>query len=434
MQYAGGSAARPNPAPTLPSVASRRLEPRLPTPRAYRPVRVSARPSLAQFVFLSMLLHALFILMFGSPVGGSREGRAMWGSLDVTIHGPLTNTGVGPRQDPVAGMSLPGSQLLERRASQRPEAAPPAPVPRPEAQSPPPDLDAAKVADVPVATPLPQDVVVTPATAELVPAPRVEAVKVPAPLLPVPAPVPAIEWAPQQAVEPLLAPPVEVPRPVRVPVITAPSMQPGTTPAASTRLEPSVELVPVATPVAPAPAPSPPPVVEVPAIPAPPMPQGTTSAVAPVLAPPVEIAPPTRPAPAQAPQSGAPARDAPAAPERPVAREPVPATRDTAPSRSDSPIFNNRTPPPTDAPAPGTGPRIDLDAARARARQVAREGSGNRAILPFPMPPAPERKTKEQIAIEKAWKPACKDAYKGLGLLAVIPLVANEFGEGTCRW
>jgi hypothetical protein len=83
---------------------------------------------------------------------------------------------------------------------------------------------------------------------------------------------------------------------------------------------------------------------------------------------------------------------------------------------------------------PGTGPRIDLDAARATARAVAREGSGNRALLPFPMPPAPERKTKEQIAIENARKPDCKDAYKGLGLLAVVPLIANEIGEGNCRW
>ena len=87
-----------------------------------------------------------------------------------------------------------------------------------------------------------------------------------------------------------------------------------------------------------------------------------------------------------------------------------------------------------DEPARAGAPRIDLDAARARAREVAREGSGNRALLPFPMPPAPERKTREQLAIEKAWKPDCKDAYKGLGLLAVVPLIANEIGEGSCRW
>jgi len=56
----------------------------------FRPARRRAsRPSLTQFVILSMLLHALFILLFGSPTGGSREGRASWGSLDVTIRGPL---------------------------------------------------------------------------------------------------------------------------------------------------------------------------------------------------------------------------------------------------------------------------------------------------------------------------------------------------------
>ena len=65
---------------------------------------------------------------------------------------------------------------------------------------------------------------------------------------------------------------------------------------------------------------------------------------------------------------------------------------------------------------------------------MAREGHGNRAILPFPMPPPPERKTKEQIAIENARKPDCRTAWSGLGLAAVVPLIANEFGEGNCRW
>jgi hypothetical protein len=65
---------------------------------------------------------------------------------------------------------------------------------------------------------------------------------------------------------------------------------------------------------------------------------------------------------------------------------------------------------------------------------MAREGSGNRAPLPFPMPAPPEQKSKEALALEKALKPLCKDAYKGMGLLAVVPLVANEFGEGNCRW
>ncbi|MBZ0248394.1 MAG: hypothetical protein K8F93_01950, partial [Burkholderiales bacterium] len=110
------------------------------------------------------------------------------------------------------------------------------------------------------------------------------------------------------------------------------------------------------------------------------------------------------------------------------------AVRDGGGASRDSPIFNNLRRPPSTAPLPGAEPRIDLEAAKARAREIAREGTGNRALLPFPMPPAPEKKTKEQIAIENARKPECKDAYKGLGLLAVVPLIANEFGEGNCRW
>ena len=54
---------------------------------------------MAQFVLLSVLLHTLFILMFGAPAGGSREGTAMWGSLDVTIRGPLTQPGIGIKTD-----------------------------------------------------------------------------------------------------------------------------------------------------------------------------------------------------------------------------------------------------------------------------------------------------------------------------------------------
>ncbi len=71
---------------------------------------------------------------------------------------------------------------------------------------------------------------------------------------------------------------------------------------------------------------------------------------------------------------------------------------------------------------------------RRRASQMAREGVGQRALLPFPMPAPPERKSKTEEALEKARKPDCRTAYKDLGLLAAVPLIANEFGEGTCRW
>jgi hypothetical protein len=75
-----------------------------------------------------------------------------------------------------------------------------------------------------------------------------------------------------------------------------------------------------------------------------------------------------------------------------------------------------------------------VDALRKRAGQIAREGSGRRAILPFPMPPVPARKSKMETAIENARKPDCRTAYQNLGLAAVVPLIANEFGEGSCRW
>ena len=71
---------------------------------------------------------------------------------------------------------------------------------------------------------------------------------------------------------------------------------------------------------------------------------------------------------------------------------------------------------------------------RRRAGELARAGSGQRALLPFPMPPVPPKKSKMETAIENARKPDCRTAYQALGLAAAIPLIANEFGEGNCRW
>jgi hypothetical protein len=129
------------------------------------------------------------------------------------------------------------------------------------------------------------------------------------------------------------------------------------------------------------------------------------------------------------PERESPTKGDPAAPREPAPRGPAIAPPERSPGLFGAP--RDSLPSASD---PTKGPGIDLDAARRRAREMAREGSGNRALLPFPMPPPPEHKTKEQIAIEKARKPDCKTAYKDLGLLAVVPLVANEFGEGNCRW
>jgi hypothetical protein len=50
------------------------------------------------------------------------------------------------------------------------------------------------------------------------------------------------------------------------------------------------------------------------------------------------------------------------------------------------------------------------------------------------MPPIPPKKSKLEEAFDKAHKPDCATAYKDLGLAAVVPLIANEFGEGNCKW
>jgi len=381
----------------LPTAASRRLEPRRPSPARRHPLtpawllrRRGASPSLLQFVVLSLLLHALFIVLFGSPSGGSPQGRALWGSLDVTIRGPLLDSGPGSNTARETRLRLPGSELLERR--QETKAAAPVAVTPPDTVTPPapaiapapvraaPDASAAPVGEVVPVPPAMLETPVLPATTDLVPAPRV-------------APIPR-----------------------EVPVVSAPTLDFAPRPVLENRLAPPAELLPVAKPPSP-----------VPVIPAQTLPAMTLPAAGPSLDTAVNVAPPA----AQPVAPKATERTAVPASERAGAREPA---RSGTPAPRDSPIFDNRRPPAAEAPPSGDAPRIDLDAARARARDVAREGSGNRALLPFAMPPAPERKTKEQLAIEKAWKPDCKDAYKGLGLLAAVPLIANEFGEGTCRW
>ncbi|MBK6981357.1 MAG: hypothetical protein IPH30_07570 [Betaproteobacteria bacterium] len=105
---------------------------------------------MTQFVLLSMLLHALFILLFGTPTGGSREGAAMWGRLDVTIRGPLMEPAMGLKLDRGADARLlrppePRKEVVEAP----PHAAPPPSVRLA------PNLDATKLQEKPVPLPEP---------------------------------------------------------------------------------------------------------------------------------------------------------------------------------------------------------------------------------------------------------------------------------------
>lgn len=341
--------------------------------------REFARSPLSQFLLLSMLIHALAIMLFGAPSGGSREGRAMWGSLQVVLN------------------VIPGASP-EARQPVIPDAPPGATVGNPMAPPAPPILDIHP--DVKVER-IPKFKVPPPSEAHLAPAPRIvkAAPEPPAPAIqiaiPAPLRAPSVESRP---VELQAAPRLERPRPT----LAAPLVQP---------LAPATRAASEQAPL-----------VDTPTISAAP-------AMQPVEAPPaavrrVEVPPPTSlPAPVESARVE-PGIETPALRPSPF-RAPSPST-DAIGRREDEP---SSTYDPT-APAP----TLDADALRKRAGELARQGSGQRAVLAFPMPPIPEKKSKLESAIEKARKPDCRTAYQSLGLAAVVPLIANEFGEGSCRW
>jgi hypothetical protein len=423
-----------------------------PLPPRWRPPAMweKHRPEIPlwRFVFLSMLLHALGILLFGAPAGGSREGRAMWGSFDVVIRDSFREPGPALRFD--RGLTSPRLAPV----------APPAPAqPAPQAAPQPP----AKV-EPPVAAPVqreerapepvppvldriePRPEIPTfevPAPSELLEAPRVERALAEPPKIEAPPPAPKpideprneLPVAPRierQMAEPpkIEAPPMPPPKPIEVPRLEAPVM-----PRVERQLaEPPKIDAPVARPV------------QSPALPAPRI--ETAPAPAPRIetapAPKVKSAPAPKVEPA-APPVTAPSQELQTAPRTAPPSErvttPSPAPRDAAPRiERESPSLDTPSPFRTSPAAkPGadydpTGPSLDLDAMRKRAGDLTRAGTGNRAALPFPMPPVEKPKNKMEEAIEKARKPDCRTAYQSLGLAAVVPLIANEFGEGTCRW
>ena len=425
----------------------------LPLPPRWTPrEKAIAERRLTQFVVLSMLVHALAILMFGAPAGGHREGRAMWGSLDVVLKGYREPGPVARHEIPPPAPAAPATVVPEAPAARAsPESVPKAPEP----VDFPPMLDQLA----------PSEVKVPPAAdfkapeIQVVPAPRIpdpllkplptlqERAKLPAievPVIRVPAETPRISTPMLQPMPPLpqrtTLPPVEAPIirvPAETPRIPTPLLQP--MPAMQERST----LPPVEAPVIRVP-------VETPQIPAPLM-QPITPLPERSSLPPVERLPEPPPAAIPEPPKAPPAiQQAPAAPEAtrptprieqaPLDKGPPDASRarpeqnpPPAAARPESPQESPfRRSEPTDYDP--TKPSLDLDAMRKRAAEITRQGTGNRALLPFPMPPVDKPKSKLEKAIENARKPDCRDAYKDLGLLAVVPLVANEFGEGTCRW
>src|SRR5450432_840714 len=411
------------------------------------------KPPLWEFVLLSMLVHAVAIALFGAPSGGSSEGRAVWGALQVVLQGAALDTGPKLKIDQGIGIERPDNKKrarpTPRAAPQRPEPAAPTlkSEPRIESVAPPvlaPPAEAAPVVEVPLVIPPLMNRIVTPerkfelpefhvppptpvqatpspppvpAAAELPavverPAPRVERAPAEAPPIPAPLVQPRVERAiaepppvPAPMVQPL--PPPPLPEMLPVPPVTRP-VESRVVPA----VQPQIERAPV----------------ETPAIPIPPI-ESVAPRVSEPAARPAESA---REAPATPPPVAAPVqqREAPARIERAPAIREEATPRFNAPGPSSDPL-RERAPASSYDP---TAPSLDLDAARKRAVELARSGTGQRAILAFPMPPVPPKKSKLEDALDKAHKPDCRTAYSGLGLAAVVPLIANQFGEGTCKW
>ncbi|MGE5615581.1 MAG: hypothetical protein ACM3X5_01570 [Bacillota bacterium] len=375
-------------------------QPPLP-PRWAQRERASAEARLRQFIVLSMLLHALAILLFGSPLGGSREGRALWGSLDVVIRSAPKPQATPERKAPPALVERPAPReqekkppvefppLIDRAISPPVEAFAPIVVPPP-SESELPKIESAPVLRVPEATP-----------------------EIPQPLLkPLPRPVEKIELPTLEQ-----APAIKMPTPT--PEIPAPLLQPLAAPIEATPQIPKVEAAPAIE----MPTPTP----EIPA----PLLQPVPAANERVELPAVEPAPAIRlpePTPAIRPQLLQPMPSAPAG-----ERSELPQLEQAPVISAPQSAFPRETAKPPPAYDP-TRPSLDPEALRARAGELSRQGVGQRALLAFPMPLPPEKKSKLETAIENARKPDCNTAYKDLGLLAVVPLIANEFGDGTCKW
>jgi hypothetical protein len=326
------------------------------------------QPTLVQFLILSMLLHLLVIVLFGSTTGGEhRDEFGIWGPLDVILLRRLApEPGPGVRLAPGAEQTSPGRALLRRSAgatdatparprieknvpaAKRPEPAPEsteAAQPTPAAPSP---LRPAPDETLPRLNPEAPEEVDKPYTPSPISPPPIEHAPAPPVALPPrespPAPEPPVESIAPPKVERQVAPPSEL-RPREAPIAPAPPAERIAPPKVEREVAPPVELAPREAPIAPAPA------------------ERAAPKVEREVAPPVELAP----------------REAPIAPPAPVERiappkierEIVPPVAVPAPRQTPAETVAPAAPEREAAPAPPAAPRAAPSEAAPRVEQAA---------------------------------------------------------------
>ena len=425
--------------------------------------RTTPPPTVKQWVWLSILLHILAVVLFGDTTGGgARRGDRLGGPLNVTLQGPV-DRGAAER------LALRSDTRLSSLDARK-DALPAAPLARPAKDlphngmtSPTPSTAAENAPVAPIMPPVIATDVEKPVTTFVVPVVSPDPVAVPEPpAARMPALLPRLEAiVPPKVIE---TPIIE--RDIALPAELIPRLAPlaparteretVAPPPAKTfvapRIEPEAAAPPVEirrmTPLAP-------PSVEREMVrPAELLPR--LPPVTPAAAPAIDTATPTdllSRLPPVAPATADRASES----SRAVPPPPAPAAASTLPTTGPAPVVptlprvppgvaggagevgdtvtpRGTTPTPPSV-TPGSRPRIDLDAVRQRAREIDREGSGPRTLLPFNVRPKEAIKTKEQQAFDKALKrPDCRDAYSSMGLAAVVPLLWDSVSEKGCKW
>lgn len=404
--------------------------------------RARRRPTpLWQAVLLAGLLHLWAALLLGSvPPGSALPGQGVWGAINLRLQAPGDALADPALRQAEAQASLPATGPAGHAAATRwggavraespvPTAAPGAarfgdwaPVPAVGATSS--GLPATALAEAPMAAldKLPS----LPALAERPDPPRLQ---VPPAISPVPqAALPSLPAAPAASLLPLPALPsataLESPLaqlPAQ-PVLSLSAPSAALTPLTSTAAAPSADL-PLALP-------------ELPAMQAP----DTLLPTAPRLATPVQAEAALLQQTADEAAAAFTAAELPSLPQLqgtatlPASDADDVASTPTSPAAPGRPDAGTRTGADiaTAPSAPASAPRLNLQLPRSRGGELSRLGSaGVLAVMPRP----PELKSTLASEAEKSGHADCRTAHARMGLLAVVPLVADALkAEGGCRW